>query len=64
MMTIEEINKLIADSMFADIGFIDANGSPSMEKLSFILKKNIKRSVGKRVMNSTIPRALQMIITV
>ena len=33
MMTIEEINKLIADSMFADIGFIDANGSPSIRRV-------------------------------
>ena len=33
MMTIEDINKLIADSMFADIGFIDANGSPSIRRV-------------------------------
>lgn len=32
-MTLDEISKLINDSMFANIGFIDADGNPGIRKV-------------------------------
>ncbi len=32
-MTIKEIDRLITDSMFADIGFIDSNGNPGIRRV-------------------------------
>jgi len=32
-MTLEEISRLINDSMFANIGFIDVDGNPGIRKV-------------------------------
>ncbi len=40
-MTIEEIDRLIADSMFANIGFIDSTGNPSIRRVFCTWHKGI-----------------------
>ena len=40
-MTIGEIHKLITDSMFADLGFIDSNGNPGIRRVFCTWHKGI-----------------------
>ena len=42
-MTIGEIDRLITDSMFANIGFIDLNGNPSIRRVFCTWHKGVGR---------------------